>query len=113
MGILLKDKDYAVSGENVVRVSGGEELLDRVLFLLSARRGSFPFLPELGSRLYLLSGAKPAQWESLARLYVTEALAGEAALTVTEVRVKKDGERLWVETDLEWQGALLRVGTSV
>ena len=113
MGILWKEKDYAVKDGRVVCVSGGENVLSRVLFLLTARRGSFPFLPELGSRLHLLSRAKPGQWQSLAELYVTEALAGERDVTVTQVRVRREEERLWVETDLEWQGRRLSVQTDV
>lgn len=113
MGILWKEKDYAVKDGRVVCVSGGENVLSRVLFLLTARRGSFPFLPELGSRLHLLSRAKPGQRQSLAELYVTEALAGERDVTVTQVRVRREEERLWVETDLEWQGRRLSVQTDV
>ena len=113
MGILWNEKDYGVKDGHIVYLSGGEAVLNRVLFLLTARRGSFPFLPELGSRLHLLARAKPGQWESLARLYVTEALAKEKDLAVLDVRVRRDGERLWVETDLEWQGTTWSVQTDV
>lgn len=113
MGILWKEKDYAVKDGRIVCVSGGEDALSRVLFLLTARRGGFPFLPELGSRLYCLSRAKPGQWQSLAETYVAEALAGERDVTVRQVRVRREGERLWVETDLEWQGERLSVQTDV
>lgn len=113
MGILWKDKDYAVKDGHIACVSGGEDVLSRVLFLLTARRGSFPFLPEMGSRLYCLSRTKPGQWQSLAEMYVAEALAGEQDVAVTQVRVRREGERLWVETDLEWQGQRLSVQTDV
>ena len=65
MALLLKDRDYALNeaGE-LATVTGAEALLGEVLFRLTARRESFPFLPELGSRLYLLRGEKPGQWRA-------------------------------------------------
>ena len=51
----MKNGDYlpdGIGGEQ--RVDGTEALLARALFRLSVRRGSFPFLPELGSELYRL-----------------------------------------------------------
>ena len=60
MALLLKDGDYVVDERGGLRtVEGAQDLLQRVLFRLQARRGSFPFLPELGSRLYLLPREKP------------------------------------------------------
>ena len=56
---------------------------------------------ELGSRLYQLRRAKPVQWDSMARQYVAEALAGERELAVTEVAVRQAGERLWVQVRLK------------
>lgn len=114
MELLMKNRDYVPDGRGgVTGVTGAEALLARVLFQLAARRGAFPFLPELGSRLYLLRGAKPGQWESLARQYVTEALAGETELAVTGVRVYTEGERLWVETSLNYLGQALTVSSEV
>jgi phage gp46-like protein len=114
MELRLENKDYVADGAGgVVGLTGSEELLARVLFQLTVRRGSFPFLPSLGSRLYLLQGAKPGQWESLARQYVTEALASEPSLTVTDVTVYQQGEQLWVETALTWQGQTLTLSTDV
>lgn len=85
----------------------------RTLFRLTARRGALPFLPELGSRPYQLRRAKPVQWDSMARQYVAEALAGERELAVTEVAVRQAGERLWVagktenlRTDRPWTVAV-------
>ena len=52
MELRLREGDY-VRDElgGVERLTGGEAVLQRALFRLSARRGAFPFLPELGSRL--------------------------------------------------------------
>ena len=83
------------------RAEGDDELLQRVLWKLSVRRGSFPFLPELGSRLYLLGTAAPSVRALAAERYVTEALAPETALRVEEVRLR--GSELTV--------TLIRAGT--
>ena len=86
MELQLENRDYVPDGHGgVTGLRGMEALLARTLFRLTARRGALPFLPELGSRLYQLRRAKPVQWDSMARQYVAEALAGERELAVTEV----------------------------
>ena len=60
MELRLKNGDYIPDGKGgVVRLSGDNALLQRVLFRLSARRGALPMLPELGSQLYLLGREAP------------------------------------------------------
>lgn len=114
MELLLRNRDYVPDGNGgVVGLTGAEEILARVLFKLASRRGAFPFLPELGSRLYLLRGAKPGQWESLARQYVVEALKGEPSLSVTRVTVYSEDERIWVEAELYDTGQTLTVSVDV
>ena len=87
MELRLEQGDYVPNGAGgFQRLEGAEALLQRVLFRLTARRGQFPFLPELGSRLYQLGREKPSAREALALQYVTEALvqgpelAGHAAV---------------------------------
>ena len=93
--LLLKNGDYLPDGKGgFVRAVGGEELLQRVLFKLTARRGGFPLMPELGSRLFELHRHKESQRESLARQYVSEALK-EEELTVEQVAVSPAGEDFW------------------
>ena len=56
----ISNGDYVSDGlGGVERCKGTDALLERVLFRLTARRGQFPPLPELGSRLYLLSREPP------------------------------------------------------
>ena len=53
MELKLINGDYVPDGMGgVVRCAGADALLERVLFRLTARRGQFPLLPDLGSRLY-------------------------------------------------------------
>ncbi len=86
MELRIRDGDYVRSGtDELETLGGGEELLQRVLFRLTARRGAFPFLETLGSRLYALGAVRPPQRAAAARQYVTEALAEETGLTVTDV----------------------------
>jgi len=100
---MLKEGDYVPDGEGGLRrVAGGEELLQRVVFKLTARRGKFPLLPELGSRLYLLTREKPGRRRALAEQYVAEALADEPDLLVTGVTLDEARQRLHVT--LVWQG---------
>ena len=55
----LREGDYRPDGAGgFALATGGAGVLERVLFLLTARRGGFPLLPEVGSRLYLLSRAR-------------------------------------------------------
>lgn len=108
MALLLKQRDY-VPDENggVASVRGGEELLSEALFRLTARRGSFPFLPKLGSRMGELRREKQSAWDSLARQFAVEALAELTDLTVTGASVRQEGETLWVTVRLLWQGTEL------
>ena len=122
MSLLLKNRDYAADGNGgVTVVRDGDELISEVLFRLTARRGSFPFLPELGgrvrvdgggalgSRMYRLRREKPSGWDSLALQFAVEALAGLADVTVTGARVGQEEDTLTVGVELLWQGERLWV----
>ena len=81
----LVDGDYIPNGTGgLTALSGGEEVLARVLYRLTARRGAFPFLPELGSRLYQLGRESPSARQALAVQYVAEALREEKDLKVED-----------------------------
>lgn len=113
MGLLIKDRDYVKAGDSVTSVSGGEGLVNEVLFRLTARRGSYPLMPELGSRLYLLRREKPSDWQSLACQYAAEALKELSDLTVLRAGVTRSDDGLWVTVELEWRGELLSVECEV
>ena len=91
-------------------LTGAQALLARVLFRLTARRGQFPFLPELGSRLYQLGRERPSAREAMALQYVAEALAPEADLAVLSAQLEEEPDgraRLYVQ--MEWRGTPLAV----
>ena len=78
MGLCLKNGDYVPDHHGGLRRAEGQEaLLERVLFRLAARRGTFPFLPALGSRLWKLGQVPGAERQSAAEQYVVEALEEE------------------------------------
>ena len=74
MELKIKDRDYVADGAGgLVRVSGWDELLERVLFKLSVRRGSFALAPELGSKLHLLWREKGESRATAAKQYAAGA----------------------------------------
>ena len=109
MSLLLKNRDYISDDRgSVASVSGGEALLNEVLFRLTARRGGFPLMPELGSRLHLLRNEKPSERGTLAARYAAEALSG-LDVAVTGAAVTAAGDGLHIRVDLTWQGETLTV----
>jgi len=93
----------------MIALSGAEEAAARALFRLSARRGSFPFLPELGSRLHKVMGEKPSARQALAAQYAAEALEAEPDLKVTGVEWSEQDGTARVTVRLDWQGETLSV----
>lgn len=94
------------------RLEGSEALLQRVLFKLNVRRGSFPFLPKLGSELHRLGREKPSARKALCAQYVRQALEDED-VTVTSVDYSEQGGRAQVTVQLRWQGQDLEVNTQI
>ena len=112
MGLSLRNGDYVPDGTGGLRRT--EALLEQVLFRLTARRGTFPFLPELGSRLWQLGQLPAARRQSAAEQYVEEALAAEPGLTVEQVILTESGGgRAQVTVGLTWQGEALSVTVEV
>jgi len=106
----LTQGDYVPDGMGgLTALGGGEEVLARVLYRLTARRGGLPFLPELGSRLYQLGREKPSAREALAAQYVAEALREESDLSVQSVELSPQGEGARLIVYLDWQGEELTV----
>lgn len=113
MRMRMKNGDYVPDNlGGFQQVQGDEQILSAALFLLTARKGRFAPLPEVGSRLYLLSREKPSQWESAAAVYAQEALE-PLGLTVTKAVVTPGADGLQVEIYAEYQGEELRLEATV
>jgi len=113
MELMIRDGDYVPGGGSFRTAEGAEELLERVLFKLQARRGSFPLLPELGSQLYRLPSVKKSQREIMARQYVAQALADEEELEITGVTLSEENGQGWLSVSLLWRGEPLSVETGI
>ena len=80
----LRNGDYVPDGVGgFASASGAEAVLERVYFLLTARRGKFPLLPEVGSRLYQIVREKPSARGALGASYAAEALPESIFKTMT------------------------------
>ena len=93
MELKLQNGRYALSAAGVPEsVRGAEELLQRALMRLTARRGAFWPDPDYGSRLYTLPRLMPSQRAAAAKLFATEALSGEPAVRVADTALFPDGD---------------------
>lgn len=112
----LNQGDYLPGAQGGLQsLDGAQALLQRVLFRLTARRGQFPFLPDMGSRLYqLCREGKPSARAALARQYTVQALESEENLAVTDVQwTQLDEYRGHLQVFLEWQGEPLTLAMDI
>ena len=111
--MILREGDYVPNGEGgFSAATGAAEVLERVLWKLTVKRGSFPFLPELGSRLHLLSRVPAGEREALAAQYAAEALADEEAV-IRETKLTWEGETAMLTLRMDWQGEELTATVKV
>ena len=104
----LIDGDYVPDGAGGLKENdGAEEVLARVLFRLTARRGAMPFLPGLGSRLHEVIREKPGARQTLCARYVAQALEEETDLSVTDVVWQDTEEGAEVTVIAEMAGSLI------
>lgn len=104
----LINGEYVPDGAGgLTNLEGAQEVLSRVLFRLTARRGGLPFRPNLGSRLHQILREKPSARKALAAQYAAEALEEETDLKLSQVEWQdtEDGGRVVVR--LEWRGETL------
>lgn len=115
MEFKLTDGKYSVGeGGRLETVGGAQEAAQRVLARLTARRGGFSPLPGFGGRLFTLPSAKPAQWASLARKYIAEALADEKDITIEDVAVVElEPGRVSVSVRLRYESDTISLTTVV
>ena len=106
MELKLQNGDYVpdrVGG--LQRVEGKEALLQRVLFRLTARRGTFHFCETLGSRLWRLGQIPAVQRQAAAEQYVAEALEEEMGLEVERVTLsEKEAGTVELTAEVTYEG---------
>lgn len=108
MAIKLEQGDYALKGSAPVPLRGQDAAFADALFRLQCRRGSFPFLPELGSRLWRIGLERRSDRDALARQFCAEALSG-CAVQARDVSVREQGRALAVELTLTLGDAAMNV----
>lgn len=107
MELKIVNGDYVFSqGGGFARAYGTEAVLCRVLYRLSARRGRYSLLPEMGSDLWKLAQTPESRREETALAAVTEALTDEP-VTVSSVTVTGMDDRLKVHVELDCQGEII------
>jgi phage baseplate assembly protein W len=110
MELALRDGDYVPDyAGGLQRATGREALLQRVLFRLTARRGTFPFREDLGSRLWQLGQVAASARQAAANQSVAEALAEETELTVEEVTLVQQETGAELTAELSYEGETLSV----
>ena len=105
MAIKMERGDYCIRPGGTVALRSTEALLSDALFRLQCKRGSFPFLPAMGSRLWRLGLERPADRQALARQYCAEALDG-LGVNASEISVSEQGRALIVELVLSAGGQI-------
>jgi len=108
----LTNGDYCVQGNTIVRLYGSAAAFENALFRLQCRRGSFPFLPDLGSTLWQLGFARPDARPSCARQACAQALQG-SGVAAQNICVSQQDMALSVEADLVLGDNSMRVEVSL
>ena len=112
MAVKLEKGDYALRGSACVPLHGQDAVFADALFRLQCRRGSFPFLPKLGSRLWRLGLERRTDRPALARQFCAEALEG-TAVQAGGITVREQGRALVVELTLQIGEANVNVEVQV
>jgi len=112
MELRLENGDYVRSGHTLESVTGAEELAQRLMLRLRARRGGFALRPDYGSRLYTLPGLLPGARETSARAFVAEALSGEDAC-LEALKLTETANGITVDMVLRCGGGTVSVTTEI
>ena len=115
MELKIRNGDYVLSDSGAAEtVEGSAELVQRVLYKLTARREGFPFIPELGSELYRLGRLSAHGRKSAAEQYVRQALSDEKDLEITDVALEDAGDSLYrLSVQLQYHGRNIDLSLTV
>lgn len=90
--------------QGFAQVSQMEELAQRLMMKLTAKRGQFLPLPDYGSRLYLLPKILPSQRDTAARQYIIEALADEEEVELADFELIQSGLSALISATFSYKG---------
>ena len=115
MELRLSNGNYVPDGRGGFEtVEGIHEVLQRILFKLTARKGKFPLMPELGSNLYLLCREKPGDVKALAEAYISQALEDEDNIELTDINITyNDIDDISMSLEFVWNEEKLNVSVTV
>ncbi|MBQ8533933.1 MAG: histidine kinase [Clostridia bacterium] len=95
MDIKLKNGDFALSENGrPITISGDQELLQRIENRLKLQKGSVFLKGDLGSELHLLQNCTADQIDGFAAECVRNALKGIREISVEDVKLQKEGDRI-------------------
>ena len=114
MELKIRNGDYvALENGGMEMVEGSAELIQRVLYRLTARREGFPFIPTLGSTLQL-GRVNAQECSSAAEAAVREALHEEEDLDVTGVTLDNAAQGLYtLRVALQYKGDPIEVALTI
>ena len=115
MELKIRNGDYvALENGGMETVDGSAELIQRVLYRLTARREGFPFIPTLGSTLHQLGRVSARERTSAAEAAVREALREEAELDVAGVTLENAAQGLYtLRIALRYKGDPIEVALTI
>ncbi len=93
-------------------IDGIEQALQQVRMCLEIKKGSFVFLPSLGSELWKLDSSKP-YLQKQADMFVREALVSLKSITVKNVIAVSSGNIIHLTIDIESGGKAGRLEMNV
>ena len=115
MELKIRNGDYvALENGGMEMVEGSAELIQRVLYRLTARREGLPFIPTLGSTLHQLGRVNARECGSAAEAAVREALHEEEDLDVTGVTLDNAAQGLYtLRVALQYKGDPIEVALTI
>lgn len=98
---LIVNGDHSVDHRGIpVTLTGERELIQRALFRLTVRKGSFQEDPSFGSELFKLGGIIGGDLARMAQSYAQEALLPMPEVGVSGVSLERRGELLRLHISL-------------
>ena len=98
----MVERDLDGSSDDLLLVSGTNNLAQSIFLRLMSRMGSDPFDPEYGSRIHFLVGkGQSVDNEVIGEMYVGESLLRDPRIiSVDETNVKYEGNELFVDVSI-------------